>query len=64
MNCTKQQLIEKAKQGDADAQYDLALIFCIANNKHEATNFFQQAASQGHFKAKEALENIKQLGKQ
>ncbi|MDM8569827.1 SUMF1/EgtB/PvdO family nonheme iron enzyme, partial [Thiotrichales bacterium HSG1] len=54
-----EQLLELAKQGDANAQYELGLLYelglIVAKDEKEAMEWFRKAAKQGHEKAKAKL---------
>jgi len=58
LNETKQ----KAKEGDAEAQYDLALAFLYNKNMGEGLSYLTKAADQGHVDAQFHLARIYEGG--
>ena len=56
-----QELINRAKAGDAQAQYELGKVYSDSddyNNHSKAFGWYEQAANQGHSDAKTALRSI------
>lgn len=51
-------LLPEARKGNSKAQYALGYIFYNKNEKQKGIYWMQQAARQGEYKARIALENI------
>lgn len=61
-----EELLEYAKDGNADAQYDLAVCYINGNgveeDEYEAARWFRKAANQGHAEAQNMLGNCLYFG--
>ncbi len=57
---TSKNLLDRAADGESQAQYQLGLIFCIKENVYEAEYWFRLAAKNGHRYAKEVLKEMEE----
>jgi len=55
---TKEQLEDLIREGGAEAEYQLALRYCILNNAKEAMRWLKAAAFKNHQKAIELIHEL------
>ncbi len=53
-------LLDRAANGESQAQYQLGLIFCVQENVYEAEYWIRLAAKNGHRYAKEVLREMEE----